>query len=821
MTRTATLLLLLTVAIPAAARAQGNPAQGAAPAQAAGQLHGTVVSAANGQPIRSASVAVWSAADSALVTGTLTRADGSFTIPGVPAGQYYLKISALGFATQVRRGVAVTPAASRVELGASRLAVSAVQLEGVAVTGAATEARLAPDRNTYTVRDMPATQGGTAVDVLRNVPSVDVDIDNVVSLRGNSTVVVQINGRPTPMKGSQLGNFLAQLPANLVDKVEVIPNPSARYEPDGMAGIINISLKRSTDLGKSGGLTLGGGTTGQVNTSGNVGIQRGALNLYGSYGFMRDNRPRSDALFRENRFLSPITYLDQQGTRTDTPMSHTLTGSGQYKLSARDELSTDLLFSTRGGNRENDIVYRDLNTQRVLTGQRNQFNTGDQSENSFEGALAFKRAFKPEEHELTAEVRVDRSSEGGTSNITRNTLSAGGTPIGNAEREILGAKERPTEWSAQTDYTRPLGGSLRLETGYKGALIQFHTVQTTDLFDYTQSAFVRNAPRSNDFNYDEQVHAAYGLLSEEVGSFQLQAGVRAERATTRFHLNTTSASYDNHYNSLFPSALAAYNIDDGRQVKVSYSKRIRRPDDTDLVDPTLHYQDPLNLSQGNPYLKPEYIHALELGYQQSGERVTFQLTPFYRRTVNAVRRIRTIDDAGVSTTTFANLATSDAYGTDVTAALRRGRLTGFAGASAYRQVSNASNLSIDLSSRTFGWTGRANATLHVTPKLDVQTLFNYRAPMNVEQGRVSSVSQVNLAIRQKLRGDRVNLTLRIVDPFNTNHDASSTLDPRFYQEAVRHTRNRGLFLSVNYNFGEVPKDRGIDAGDTGGDTGAP
>ena len=186
---------------------------------------------------------------------------------------------------------------------------------------------------------MPTTRGGTALDVLRNVPSVDVDIDNIVSLRGNSGVIVQINGRPSPMKPAQLGNFLAQLPADIVDKVEVVTNPSARDDPEGIAGIINIVLKEKPEAGKSGGLTLGGGTTGHVDVGGNVGYERGPLSFYGSYGFLRDNRPRKDAIFRENLYLDPMTFLDEAGTRTQIPLAHTLTGSLDYSPSASDALS--------------------------------------------------------------------------------------------------------------------------------------------------------------------------------------------------------------------------------------------------------------------------------------------------------------------------------------------------------------------------------------------------------------------------------------------------------------------------------------------------
>ena len=292
--------------------------------------------------------------------------------------------------------------------------------------------------------------------------------------------------------------------------------------------------------------------------------------------------------------------------------------------------------------------------------------------------------------------------------------------------------------------------------------------------------------------------------------------------TTRFHLQTSGATYSNPYNSVFPSALIAYNIDDSHQVKLSYSTRIRRPDDTDLLDPTPHYLDPLNISRGNPYLQPEYIRALEVGLQRTSNRMTMQLTPFFRHTVDAVRTLRTLDSSsGVMTRSFANVATSDAYGADVTIALRGGRLSGFTGASAFRQVSNAANLGPGLSAKTFGWTTRTNATWRVSSSVDAQAILSYQAPMTVEQGRNASRTRFTLAARDKLMNDRVSVTLRVIDPFNTSRESNTTLDPRFYQVSDRRRAIRGLLLSVNWMFGNPPKEHERDQNDLGGDAGPP
>jgi len=774
-----------------------------------GDIHGRVVSAANNTPVAMATVSVRDSTRAAPPAQTTTDADGAFRVQGLPPGRYRVRIVAIGYAPRELPSIEVGRAASSIDVGTVTLIAAPIVLPSVVVRGQQQQVELAPDRSTYVVRDMPTTRGGTALDVLRNVPAVDVDIDNVVSLRGNTDVVVQLNGRPSPLKPAQLGNFLAQLPADLVDKVEVISNPSARENPEGVSGIINIVLKQKPDEGRSGGFTIGGGTTGHADVGGNLGVERGPLTVFGSYGFLRDNRPRRDTIFRENLYLDPRTYLEEAGLRTQVPLAHTLTGSLGYQLGEHDELSADVNYSTRREAESYKLLYRDLDSSRALTGLSDRLTRGTNHEFNLEGAIAYTHAFAAKGHKLSSELRIDRSQEGGPTRIAARTLAFDGTPSDTSALETQTGWERPGEGELKVDYVRPLSRLLRLETGYRGSVLRIHTTLWTQVFDTAQAAYRPDSTRISNFTYDQLVHAAYGMLDAQVGRFVLQGGVRIEHATTQFHLRTSNLTYDNPYNSVFPSALIAYNIDDAHQVKLSFSTRIRRPDDTDLLDPTPHYLDPLNISRGNPYLQPEYIRALELGLQRTAGRMTVQLTPFFRHTLDAVRTLRTLDSSGVMTRTFANVATSDAYGTDATLALSGGRLSGFASASAFRQVSNAANLGPGLSARTYGWTARTNASFRVSSTFDVQTLLSYQAPMTVEQGRIAGRTRFTLAARKKLNNDRMSVTLRVIDPFNTSRESSTTIDPRFYQVSDRRRAIRGLLLSINWMFGR-PQHHGRD-----------
>jgi hypothetical protein len=799
--RSATLLFLTT---PFTAFAQ-NPA---------GAIRGRVVSASSNTPVATALVDV-ADSSSGIVLHATTDPDGRFLVPVTP-GRYRIRVTAIGFTPRRLPAVEIRASAS-VDLGSVALTPAPVQLQPLEIAGQRRDVELAPDRTTYVVRDMPTTQGGTALDVLRNVPAVDVDIDNVVSLRGNTAVVVQLNGRPSPLKPAQLGNFLAQLPADMVDQVQVISNPSARENPEGVAGIINIVLKRKADEGRSGGITVGASTRGHADIGGNLGVERVRLNAYGSYGFLRDDRPRRDSIFRQAN--APISYLEESGLRTQIPLAHTLTGSLSYELSKADELSADVDYSTRREAETYSLLYRDLDSTRTQTGLSDRVTRGTNHEYNFDATLGYKRTLAGKGHTLTGELRAVRDQEGGPSSAVQRTL---GATTDTSALERVTSWERPHELSAKIDYVRPLSTRFRLEAGYRGTFQKLRTTLQTLVFDHTQSVYRPDSTRINDFLYDQNVHAGYGMLDGEAGRFLLQAGIRFERATTQFHLATTGATYANPYNSVFPSALVAYNVDASHQIKLSYATRIRRPDDPDLLDPTPHFLDPLNISRGDPYLKPEYIRALELGLQRTTDRVTLQLTPFFRHTSDAVRQLRTLDSAGVLTRTFANVSSSDAYGTDFTVALSgTRRLRGYAGASGFRQVSNAANLGPGISAKTYGWSARTNATFRATSTLDVQTLLSYQAPMTVEQGRVAGRTRLTIAVRQKLMQDRVNVTLRLIDPFNSFRESSTTIDPSFFQISDRRRVMRGLQINVNWAFGTVQEDRHREPLDAGGDAGPP
>jgi ferric enterobactin receptor len=760
-----------------------------------------VLDAEGKTPIASASVAVWTKANPALVAGALTRPDGTFRIEGLLPGAYTVKIAMMGYDSHTTADIVIAPASPRAVIGNIGLARSPIALKSVEVNAERTVV-IAPDRNTYRARDI-APAATNATDVLEATPSVHVDPDGKVSLRGNENVVVQINGRPTPIRGAQLAGYLKQLPANTIERIEVIPNPSAKYDPEGMAGILNIVMKQNVDLGRSAGLTLSASNANHYNAAGNFGYQGGALSMLLSYGFnsMQQEIEGINDRTRLGAARAPLAYTEQDINAEAANRGHNLNATVDYRLSQRNVLYTALLANRRSSSDESVTAYHELNGSRALVAEYDRPRDAEFKNWLVDATLGLRRTITPQKNELTSEVRFSRQADD-----ERNALARQVDPTANLLDLESNALDALTfQLTAQTDYTRAFGKAAKLETGYKGNarwLDRAFEVRKDELGD---GNWVRS-DLSNALEFDERVNAAYAVLSQGRGKLELQAGLRAEHATRDFSLD--GESYPHSYASLFPSGLISYKLNDKSQVKLSYSRRIRRPS-TQELNPFPSFFDVNNVFFGNPRLGPEYTDAIELGLQRSGKLGSLQLAPFYRRTTDVIRvdinTADTVDTREVTTISFRNLDTSSSWGADLNGQFRLGKISGLGGFNVFKMVTDGGSEST-LSSDAVTWMGRINATYAVTPATMLQGSYFYRAPMNIERGRFASQSGANFSLRQKLN-ERAFATLRVNDPFKTNRFRVEVGDDNIIQLTNRSFNSRAVFLSFQYSVGQTPRIR--------------
>ena len=800
--RTRAVCLLLLALLPVPARAQQPPAPAGA-----GVLLGTVVSSETAQPLASVSVSVRSLADSAVVAGALTGAGGRFRVEGLRPGRYRVEAALLGYTGHRGAPVTVTAAEPRVEIPEIRLVPSAIALEGVRVTGERSQVVVAPDRNIYSTRDMPVAQGGMATEVLRSVPELEVDIDGAVSLRGTAAQIY-LNGRPAPMQGEALNVFLQQFPADRIERVEVIANPSARFQAEGAGGIVNIVLKQNVDLGLSGSTFLNAGTRGDAGAGGRLAYQRGPLTLFGG-GFLRHSDRRSTSYdLRQNLLAAPVTLLEQDGWAERQGWSGSVDLTAEWKLGERSTLWSEARLYRNADDEEGVTAYTNAiaASERVL--ERYDRATLDESLRlSTDLNLGFRHLFEPRQHELEVELEVERGGEDEESRVRRLLFSPEGDPLEvPVELTLDVVDESDRELTLEADYTRTLRGDTRLEVGYQAQHQESDNDRLIEIYPSADAADPRSSLRRG-FSHRETFHSAYLTLARAFGPLGVQAGVRAERADTRLELPGDGGAFENDYASIFPNANLTYEVSEGHQLRASYSRRIRRPGPW-VLNPINQSSDPLNRRVGNPYIDPQYTHSFSVESSWTESWGTLRVSPYFRRTVHDWAQIKTVDAQGVSTVTWENLASIEQLGTSVTASLRPVRgISGFASLSGYRESRDASNLALDYSGSSLQWSARGNLSGRLTDALSVQGMFFFRPAREVPQGRISSSLMTHVGMRQQFWNDRASLSLMVTDPLDVWRSSFETSDPTHIQIGRSRWSARSATLSFSYSFGRPPRQR--------------
>ncbi|WP_022835301.1 TonB-dependent receptor domain-containing protein [Salisaeta longa] len=794
------------------------PARGQNAATGEGVIQGRIIDASTNEPLISATVALWQ--DTTLVTGTVTQKNGTFTLEGIRPGTYELRMSYVGYTTK-RRSITMRDDAMQRSLGTVALAQDASQLEGVEITGERSFMENRIDRTVYNTADQVTTLGGTAKNVLESIPSIQVDIDGSVSFRGNENVAIHINGKPTSLSGAALAGFLQSLPADAIASIEVIPNPSAKFDPEGMAGIINIVLKKNRESGWNGGLTAGVNDSPGANLSGNVGYQGGPWTLFTTYGFRYDEDTSSGYRFRRNLQTDPISALEQLSNEFDRGRSHSFTAQVDYSLSDISTLSLTSVLRTSTDDESGTTQYFEQNNTGVVVDRYRRLSDENDNDIGADVRLSFARTIKPRENELTVDLRYETDQEESTSIYRQRNVTLGGTVGDFTERERAEEAETEQEASFEVNYIRPLTDTYGIDVGYKADWERESTDFFAAAFNFQTNQFEPQPERGSNFTYDEQIHAAFGIVNADWGTWGAQVGVRAEQALTTFDLADGNA-YDNNYFSLFPSAYLMYEPSQQTKFRLSYSKRINRPNSWQL-NPVDDYEDPLFRRIGNPSLNPEYVHAFEFSATQYVGPFTLTMSPYFRRTVDKIEWQQRITPEGVTITTFENFATSNSYGTELVSTFDWQKLLrGTVSANAYRVVTDGSNVDSDLSSDALGYSGRINLTVTPLDGWKAQWSQFYRSPLDVPGGRIDGRTMTNVAVQRQLFNNKASISLQARDLFGTMNFQLYRSDNLFTQRTRFNWSAQEFSLTFTYTFGASDsRDRGRrrDGGYGGGDAG--
>jgi iron complex outermembrane recepter protein len=811
---------------------QGRPG-GEGPKPQIGRVFGRVLDASSGEALPYASVVLLSTRDSSVVEGALSGEDGKFDLREVEVGRHSLEVRFPGYRISRSEPHVFSPRNPESlswDVGDISLAVDITNLGEAVVIEQASVMEMKVDRRVFHVGSDLTNRGGNTSELLENIPSVAVDIDGNITLRGSAGVQILIDGRPSGLSGGAREAFLESLPASAVDRVELITNPSARFDPDGTAGILNIVLKKNKLEGISGQLQATYGTGDNHDANASLNYRNSAISLSTNLGWNDQWMYMAGETDRTQFWSSDSTSLSHVERPGD---SHRGSISGSVKLEWRASEAWTFFsgVNMNQGVREgwDSTTTQESWTGGVLNGLSTSALRVEESNNDSRGGdafVGFEKTFGSRDHKWTADARRSYNDRLGRTDFRDVSLSAE-SPFD----AVLTFNDENTEtsrWLAQTDYERPWGDKGKLEAGLKttwnvdNSNFNYTEADSSVLTDGVFVPFGLDTV-DYDFFYDEQIHAAYVTAGQTFGIVGMQVGLRAEQAYTSAQLEgdgqLNSEPFKNDYFSVYPTANFFVETDGENTWSVSYSRRVNRPHGRQL-NPYLDMSDPRNFRSGNPFLLPEYTNSYEAAHQWRRGRTSVTTSAFFKDTRDVISRFTAADTAtGVLTSTFQNLGRQHNEGLEMAFMLPLGK-TGNLNwtASAYRVVNDGSRLESSFSTAGFSWSSRLFASWNLGTDWKLQANSFVRGAAVTPQGRFNGFATLNLAASRDLPGDHWQLTLQAKDVFNTRRWSYSTLTTEFEQDVWRQRESRNLYVTLQYKFGKLDE-RGRRGSGRGGDGG--
>ena len=768
-----------------------------------GTVSGKVQDQASRKPLAFANVVLISTSDSSVVRGANTDTEGRFLLTDVPPGEYAVECRFIGYATFRSERFTVDSADPRIDLKTIGMKESALALDEVLITSEKKLFDYSIDRKVYNVDQDMMSKSGSASDLLQNIPSVEVDINGNVSLRGSGDVLILVNGKASPVMRRSRAEVLQQMPATSIEKIEVITNPSARFTPEGTSGIINIVLRKDTRQGLNGSGTAHLGAIGRHNESFNLNYNPGDFNLFGNYGYRHDERshvdtdtrqvvapsPGSEAFYQDrNRFtFKPRAHIAGAGLNWRPSEKNTFELSGEY-FSRRPDMGGTSTVITRDSE---GSVLEDLD--RIESGYE------DESETRL--TVAYEHNFPEEEHQLRIEANTANAPEVEHTDLTEVYR----TPVRPTGLSRTHVESGENESQISLDYARPLNKDSKIEAGYAGELTGVDIDSRGEQFDDATQQFVRDTLRTYRFEADEAVHAFYGTAEHSFGDFGVMGGLRAEFASVESKLESENSTIDNDYTGIYPTLHLAYRLGEGKELQLNYSRRIRRPRPEDL-NPFPESDDPRNLEAGNPHLKPENIHSIELGYHMQRKEFSFVPSIYYRYKYDGFTRITTAMDDSTTLRTVTNLSNDQSGGLEAIVGAAAGELVSAnVNLNIFYEQIDASNIGFSSEKSIVSWSGTLNLNIKPLKSTTFQINSRYRSARLTPQGEARPSFSLNAGLRQDLFGERVSLTVAASDIFRTQRQ-DMTID---YADTRQHITgspdSRIVYFGLTYYLGRIEK----------------
>ena len=774
-----------------------------------GMIKGVVVDLATNKPVGSSSVRIIRKTTNDTLSTIFNSTTGKFEFQ-VSFGTYIVEVNHIGYNSFVLNPIEVNEKNTYADLGLIKLVVFQNTLKEVFIQAEKSFMQLSLDKKIFNVGKDLANAGGSVSDILMNIPSVSVDAEGAVKLRGSDNVRILIDGKPSGLTSIKGGAGLQMLQASLVERVEIITNPSARYEAEGSAGIINIILKKDKRQGFNGSFEVITGTPTNLGAAANLNYRKKNINFFINYGVSYRINPYSGALYQELYGVDTTFILEQSSKGSFTGFNNNVRGGLDYYFNEKSVLTLAYLYRRSQGKRLMDIKYEDyFFSKNNLSGIVKRTQNEDEIEPNTDVSLNYKKGFAQKGHELIAEIKYIDYWENSDQTFTQNHFSPDNTEVFSkaiVQHSLNDEFER--QWLFQLDYTKPIGKEGKFETGLRSSIrnmVNDYLVSQKN----SSGSFIPLPGLDNIFVYDENIHSAYGILGNKSSKISYQAGVRAEWTDVTTTLKKTNEKNPREYVNLFPSAHITINMAKENGLQLSYSRRIRRPFYNDL-SPYVTFSDSRNFFSGNPDLQPEFSNVFEIGHIKTFEKGSLGSSIYYRMTNDKINRIRRVDQLGNSTTITENLHSESAYGVEFT--------SDFTPYSWWKSDFNfnffhakidGSNILTDYKAKTYSWFARQTSRFSLNKKLDAQLRFNYDAPQKSVQGRRKAIYAFDLSFSRDMLKDRGTLTFNVLDVFNTRKSRNLFRGPNFMTDGYSYFRPRQINLSFSYRVKQSKETKNV------------
>ena len=776
-------------------------------------IKGRIVDADTKAPIQYADVALFRPGSKNLINGAATDSLGAFRFPSVDAGKYIIRITYIEYATQNKP---VTVSGDSLDMGTVELQVKAKKLGEVEVVAQAPQVRFDIDKKVFSVDQNITAAGGSATDILKNIPSVNVDTQGNISLRNNSNVEVWIDGKASGLTADNRAQVLEQMPAESIESVEIMTNPSAKYNPEGSAGIINLVMKKNRKAGYYGSVSAGlmfpiGGKLGE-SLGGSINYTSSKIDAYINLGYRDMNFQGGGYTDRSTNAGSTNTLLNQNSVITND-FSGLFTRAGiDYHLDAKNTIGLSGFGLAGSGNTSNDITYL-LTNQAAYPPQvlrdYTQNNTGTSTRPSLNLNLDYEHTFNKGSN-LVANLSYSAHNRGSdNSYVQQNTGSA--TP----QSEIAQSSTNNNKTGEfKLDYTNKINEDTKLEAGCQSDVSNMMT--TSSGYDNLHSL---NIPSYyNHFNYDEQIHAAYLTYGAKFEQLSVQGGLRGEyfwKQSTNTTATTIQPITPKTYLELYPSLYLTYALPNDNELQLNYSRRVNRPRGQQ-INPFRNYSDSTRISYGNPDLDPEFTSSVEFNYLKTWGEQTLSASAYYHYTNNVIENVQFLHN-GAMESTFLNVSNSQNTGLELISKNKLFKILNLTTSFNlyYSKLDSATYINpYDAAITTpipgqhnLSWTGSMLANIMLSKTFSGQITARYASPQIISQGLKQDKYSIDLGLRQTFLDRTLSVNLNVRDLLNSNKDRSTTSGAGFSQSSASYFHTRMVNLSVSYNFGNTKPKR--------------